>query len=423
MIGQVRATVREYPRQFWVLFVSELINAAGAGLVFPFLSLYLSRHLNFSMTDVGMFFGLYAVISTVSQLAGGSLVDRIGRKPVMLFSMFGNAVAVLGFDLGGPLMSVPGALRLAVIAVIITALGLTGAAFGPAVNAMVADLVESQKRSQAYGLLRVVQNLGIAIGPAIGGLIATHSSYLLLFAISAVASTIYGIMIALFIHETLPKQAHDAQAAVEQGGAGMGDVLRDRVFMLFTLLSLAIVISYSQMTTTLPVYLNRSFGVSEQWFGLLMSLNATMVVLFQFSITRFTSRYGRSVMMALGAAFYALGFGVFAEGPLWALMGALPFFFLAQAILTMGEMIIVPVSQAFAADIAPQEMRGRYMGVFGLAYTAGFGLGPMLGGLVMDRLGGQYIWYAAFISCLLLALSFLAMSGQVKKRLAGVQQV
>jgi MFS family permease len=154
-----------------------------------------------------------------------------------------------------------------------------------------------------------------------------------------------------------------------------------------------------------------------------MSLNATMVVLFQFSITRFTSRYGRSVMMALGAAFYALGFGVFAEGPLWALMGALPFFFLAQAILTMGEMIIVPVSQAFAADIAPQEMRGRYMGVFGLAYTAGFGLGPMLGGLVMDRLGGQYIWYAAFISCLLLALSFLAMSGQVKKRLAGVQQV
>ena len=405
-----------------MLFVSELINSAGAGLVFPFLSLYLSRHLNFSMTDVGMFFGLYAVISTVSQLAGGALVDRIGRKPVMLFSMFGNAVAVLGFGLGGPLMSVPGALRLAVIAVIITALGLTGAAFGPAVNAMVADLVESQKRSQAYGLLRVVQNLGVAIGPAVGGLIATHSSYLVLFVISAVASAIYGVMIAVFIRETLPKQAPADQAAAKQKGASMWDVLRDRVFILFTLLSTATVISYSQMTTTLPVYLNRSFGVSEQWFGLLMSLNAMMVVLFQFPISRITSRYGRSVMMAVGAVFYAVGFGVFAEGPLWALLGALPFFFLAQAILTVGEMIIVPVSQAFAADIAPEDMRGRYMGVFGLAYTAGFGLGPMLGGLVMDHLGGQYIWYGAFASCMLLGLGFLAMSGQIKKRLAAAGQ-
>lgn len=422
MIERVRSTILEYPRQFWVLFVSELINSAGAGLVFPFLSLYLSRHLNFSMTDVGMFFGLYAVISTFSQLAGGSLVDRIGRKPVMLFSMFGNAVAVLGFGLGGPLMSAPGALRLGVIAVIITALGLTGAAFGPAVNAMVADLVESQKRSQAYGLLRVVQNLGIAIGPAVGGLIATHSSYLLLFAISAVASAIYGVMIALYIRETLPKRALGAQTAVQPKGAGMGDVLRDRVFMLFTLLSMAVLLSYSQMTTTLPVYLNRGFAVSEQWFGLMMSLNAGMVVLFQFSVTRITSRYGRSVMMALGAVFYALGFGLFAGGSLWTLIGALPFFFLAQAVLTTGEMIIVPVSQAFAADIAPQDMRGRYMGVFGLAYTAGYGLGPMLGGLVMDQLGGQYIWYAAFASCMLLGLGFLAMTGPINKRLAAAGQ-
>ena len=124
VILRVCSTVREYPRQFWVLFVNELINAAGAGLVFPFISLYLSRRLNFSMTDVGMFFGLYAIVSTFSQLAGGSLakgtshpfgcargvrakggwrVDRIGRKPVMLFSMFGNALSVLGFGLGGAL--------------------------------------------------------------------------------------------------------------------------------------------------------------------------------------------------------------------------------------------------------------------------------------------------------------------------------
>jgi MFS family permease len=179
--------------------------------------------------------------------------------------------------------------------------------------------------------------------------------------------------------------------------------------MLFCGLYTVMTIVYSQMNTTLPVYLNQSFGVTEQWYGLLMSLNAAMVVVFQFPITRFTDRFTRTAMMAVGGAFFALGFGMF------GFVGVLPLFFLAQAIWTVGEMFTSPVSQAFAADIAPETMRGRYMGVFGLVWTIAYGVGPLVGGAVMDKLDGRYIWYAAFALNGLAALGFMALGHRVER--------
>jgi len=407
VVDRIRKTWDEYPRQFWTLFFGALINATGSGLVFPFFSLYLTRQLGFSMTGVGIIFATYAVVSMVALLAGGTFVDRVGRKPVMLFSLFGNGAAVLCMGLTGTLTSSSELGRLAFVAIVVVLMGLTGAIFGPAINAMIADLMETNKRAQAFGLLRVVQNLGIAIGPAIGGFIATRS-YLVLFGIAAIAAVIYGLIIALRIQETRPQKIV-VKSSTQPQQENLGRVLADQTFMLFCGLYMVMAIVYSQMNTTLPVYLNKSFGVTEQWYGLLMSLNAAMVVVFQFPITRFTDRFTRTAMMAVGGAFFALGFGMF------GFVGVLPLFFLAQAIWTVGEMFTSPVSQAFAADIAPETMRGRYMGVFGLVWTIAYGVGPLVGGAVMDRLDGRYIWYAAFALNGLAAVGFLALGRWIKR--------
>jgi MFS family permease len=164
-----------------------------------------------------------------------------------------------------------------------------------------------------------------------------------------------------------------------------------------------VLIGWSQMTTTLPVYLNRNFGVTEQWYGLLMSLNATLVVLLQFPITRFTHRYARAPMMALGAALFAIGTG------LYGIVSTLPLFFLAQAIWTTGEMVAMPVSQAFVADVAPPAMRGRYMGVFGMVWTVAFGIGPLAGGAIIDRFDDRLVWAAVFAIELVAVAGFLAL--------------
>jgi MFS family permease len=250
--------------------------------------------------------------------------------------------------------------------------------------------------------MRIVSNLGIAIGPAIGGFIATRS-YLVLFVLAGVASLLYGILVLLRVKETNPASVAKEEGQVEEP-AHYGAVLKDSPFLMFSLLMLISTVVYAQMNTTLPVYLKNGFNVSESWYGLLMSLNAAMVVVFQYSVTRWVSKKASGLVMALGMLFYAVGFGMF------GFIGTLPLFFLAQAIWTTGELIVSPTSQAFVANAAPRTLRGTYMGIFGITWGIGYGLGPLLGGLAMDGLGGQYIWYAAFGLDLLVVLAFIAFN-------------
>ena len=413
LLARARAIQQEYPRQFWVLFFGALINALGNGLVFPFLSLYLTQQLKFSMTEVGLTFAAFAVLSVISQIVGGILTDRWGRKPVMLVSLLGGVVGTLLFASASLLDMNIAWLRWGWVAVIILVMGLTSGAFNPAVNAMIADLVVPEKRPQAYSLLRVVQNLGISIGPAIGGFIAAIS-YSALFLVAAAASFIYSLILAVFVQETKPQLSQPAQAAAttQAADAGSRQILQDWVFLAFCGLIVISQIVYSQMNTTLPVYLNQSFGVTEQWYGLMMSLNAFMVVLFQFPLTHRTSRINKSIMMALGNGLYAIGFGLF------GFVSALPLFFMAWAIWTVGEMLTAPVAQTMVADFAPEAMRGRYMGAFGVSFAIAYGIGPLLGGMMMDGIGGKYIWYAAILLNGLVALGFLAMRRVFQRRVA-----
>jgi MFS family permease len=159
------------------------------------------------------------------------------------------------------------------------------------------------------------------------------------------------------------------------------------------------------MNTTFPVYLKENWAIGEAQYGQLMALNAVMVILLQFPITKITDRFRRMrmQMMALGAFLYALGFG--AQG----FVGTLPLFALCVAIWTLGEMVIAPVSTVLVADMAPKTMRGRYMGAFGLTWGIGYGLGPTLGGTVMDNLGGRYIWYVSLILGSMAAAAFLLL--------------
>jgi MFS family permease len=100
---------------------------------------------------------------------------------------------------------------------------------------------------------------------------------------------------------------------------------------------------------------------------------------------------------------YAVGFG------LVGFVGTVPLFALAIAIWTVGEMVHVPVSQAYVADVAPEDMRGRYMGVSDLSWRIGFSLGPLLAGLLMDLANPHYVWYGCLIVGLAAAVAFLML--------------
>ena len=382
MFGYKRNTTAKLPKPFWVLAGGSLINATGAGLVFPFMTLYLRQKLGIPMTVVGMLLMLNGAVGLAPLMVGGWLADRLGRRKLILFSLFSWGLATMGIGLAD---------RLEAVAVALAIESLMGSLFDPAANAMVADIIPVEQRAEAYGILRVVRNLGIVIGPAIGGLVVGTGTYLYLFSGSALSALLF-FLIALFgLPETLPTKVG---LVGEEAPASYRVALRDRTFVAFclvaTLLSLVIV----QLTTTLPVFLKDERFIPESRWGLLMSLNAAMVVLLQFPLTRLTERFSRTRMMALGALLYGLGYGAVALAPgVVAVAGCV-------VVFTLGEMIYMPTSTAFVADLAPAAMRGRYMGLASLVWGIGYSTGPFLGGLVMDRLGGMFIWPL----CLLLGL-------------------
>jgi MFS family permease len=399
-LDRARAVYHEYPSQFWILILGTFIDHIGGALIYPFFSLYITRKFNVGMTDVGLVFGLFSVSSVVGSTLGGAMTDRLGRKGMLIFGLVGSASAML-------FMGLADSLGMFLVSALLV--GLLAHSGGPAQQAMVADLLAPEKRAQGFGILRVVANLAVAIGPAIGGLLAARS-YLLLFVCDVLASLIAAVFVALMIRETKPEAtAEEPEQTIAQTFKGYGHVLRDTIFVLFILASVLKALVSMQLTTTLPVYLRDLHGVSERGFGTILSLNAAMVVLFQFPIARWISRYRPLRVLAGGMVLYALGFGAY------GVVSSYVLFLAAVATLTIGEMLTAPTSQALVSQTAPEHMRGRYLAAYGFSWVIPAAAGPTLAGLVMDYADPRWVWYGTAAVGLVAAGMFLLL----QRRAAG----
>jgi MFS family permease len=163
------------------------------------------------------------------------------------------------------------------------------------------------------------------------------------------------------------------------------------------------VFTYMNMNTTLGVYLRNEHGTPESGYGLLLSINAAMVVLMQFPITRRIAKYPPMLMMTFGTFLYVIGFSMYGYVTTYIM------FVVAMVIITIGEMVVSPVSQALVASYAPEDMRGRYMAVSGFSWGIPFAVGPYLAGLIIDGPKPYLLWYAAGFVGLLSTFAFLAL--------------
>lgn len=360
------------------------------------------------MTDVGLLFGLFAISSVVGSTIGGAMTDRLGRKGMLIFGLLGSASATL-------LMGLADSLGVFLFSTLLV--GLLAHSGGPAQQAMVADLLPPEKRAQGFGILRVVANLAVVVGPAIGGLVAARS-YLMLFVFDVLASLAAALFVALTIRETKPERAADEpEQTIAQTFKGYGHVVRDTVFVLFILASVLKALVSMQLTTTLPVYLRDLHAVSERGFGTLLSLNAAMVVLFQFPIARWISGYRPLRVMAGGMVLYALGFGAY------GVVSSYPLFLVAVATLTVGEMLTAPTSQSLVSEMAPGQMRGRYIAAYGFSWVIPAAAGPTLAGLVMDYGEPRWVWYGTAAVGLVAAGMFLWLQRRAARSFRAPQEL
>jgi MFS family permease len=406
MLNKLRSIYQEYPRTFWLIMLGMFIDNLGGALMFPFFGLYITYKYNVGMTEVGVMFSIMAISSLVGSLLGGALTDKFGRKVMILFGLVVSAASTL-------LLAFAPSLEFIYLAGLIV--GLFGNMAGPAHQAMIADVLPEDKRIDGFGILRVIANLAVAIGPAIGGFVAARS-YTMLFIIDVILSSITAVIILAFVPETKPQAApqEDGQPHQEeslgQTLAGYIKVTRDGVYMVYILASIFMVLAYMQMNITLPVFLRDVHGLPPSGYGLLLSMNASMVVLFQFWINRRIKKFAPMKIMAWGMVIYAVGF------TMYGYVSAFWLFIVAMVIITIAEMLVSPTGQAVVAKLSPADMRGRYMAVFGFSWTIPNAIGPLLAGLVMDNYNPNWVWYGAGIFMLVSSAIFAGLQAKSASR-------
>lgn len=392
MFKRLRDIYNDFPKIFWVVVGASFIDRIGGTLLFPFFSLYITQKFNVGMTQAGIVLGLFAAFGLIGSMIGGALTDKFGRKMLIIFGLIFSAVSTLSLGLVNEFSLL---IPLAVV------IGLLSNFAGPARQAMIADILPEEKRQEGFGILRVVANLSWIIGPILGGFIANRS-YFMLFVLDAVISCIVAVIFFVKIPETKPETKKEPESILRTF-AGYGVAMKDFAYIAFLVVSMLMGLVYQQMYNTLSVYLRDNHGFDPQTYGFLMTSSAITVILFQFRTTRLIKNRPAFMMMGLGTVFYMIGFGMF------GFVSTFWLFATAIVVITIGEMIIMPTSSTLAANFAPEDMRGRYMAVFGLSWTIPATIGPSAAGLILDNYNPNLLWYVGAAICAVAVLGFYGL--------------
>ncbi len=388
----------EFPKKFWIVAGVHFIDKIGGTIVFPFFALYVTRRFGVGMTEAGILLGLLSLAGMVGSVIGGALTDRLGRRKLILFGLVASALSSL------TLGSVN---RFAWLFPVASLVGLFSEVGGPAHAAMIADILPKEQRQEGFGILRVVGNMAWLVGPTVAGFVA-GTSFFALFVIDAVMSCIVAVLFYSFMPETKP-EAHERHGAerLSQTFRDYRIVLRDKAYVAFLVAAVLMGLVYIQMYNSLSVYLRDNHGIEPQGYGFLLTSSAITVICFQFWTMRIIKTRPQFLMMAVGTLFYLIGFGMF------GFVTAYGLFVLAVVIITAGEMIVMPTSQAIAAGFSRTDMRGRYMAVFGLSISVPAAAGPLAAGLVLDHYAPNLLWHFGALLCAISAASFYALHVQL----------
>ncbi len=386
----LQSVQHEYPPQFWLLFWGMLLATAGASMIWPFLMIYVSEKLALPMTSVASLMTLNAATRLIASLIAGPVTDKVGRKITMIVGLAGMGVLYLAM--------IP-AETIAAFAVLMALRGVCNPLYRVGADAMVADLIPSRQRADAYALTRLSKNAGVALGPAVGGFVATQS-YNITFGVAAGGLIAFSLLMIIFARETLPsvEQGKQSQQTTLESYA---QIFSDKSFMVFVGAFTLVQTASVMVWILLSVYTKENYAVLEKQYGFIPMTNALMVVTLQVLVTRQTKRYRSLPIMGLGALFYTVGVTSLAYGTnFWH-------FWSSMVVVTIGELLIVPTATTYTANLAPPDMRGRYMSIFSLTWSVGTGIGPVVGGYLNDTISPQAIWYGGGLIALAGAVWFI----------------
>jgi predicted MFS family arabinose efflux permease len=381
----------EIDRVLFPVLAVALAGSIASSTMWSFIGIWAKERLGAEDAQLGFTFLISAVLAAVGGYVGGHLSDHMGRRPLIVF---GWTVSV-----GVPLLFIAVGDNLWFGLAVLSVLGFF-ATIGQAANqALVPDLVPPDRHEAGYAAVRVIQNLGVTMGPPLGGLLLLGENWTRLFVGGAVLSALAWLVAYRFI----PARGAYTPEHADRTAGGLRLILRDRLFLLFFVSGCLATLTYITYETVLPISLVDTHAIEPSTWGFLLVINPAMVTLFQMRLTARTT--GVPASLKLSAAMLLMGL------PFLALIvsGSLLVVAAVIFVFVIGEMFWVPTSQTVIARIAPPERRGAYLGAFGSTFAVGFAVTPFLGLQVRGAFGDAVMWTTfASIAVLAALIGFIA---------------
>lgn len=388
----IKATAKTYrnaysglSRSTWLLSLIMLINRSGT-MVVPFMTLYLTTSLGYSIGQAGFVFGLFGLGAFSGAWLGGKLTDKIGYYPVQMITLIGGGIL---FILLGQMKTYP------LICLFTYLVSFVGEAFRPANSAAIAFYSKEENRTRSYALNRLAINLGWALGSAMGGVIA-KINYELLFWIDGITNIIAAIVMWLFLQPVrITKQEESSAAATPLLSA-----YKDKTFMLFALITSLFAACFFQLFTNLPVYFKKVLHLSEPFIGFLMAINGIIIALVEMvAVYKLEGKRKSAVYITTGVAITGLSF-LLLNTPLPGVMLATTMIVL----VSFGEIFSMPFMNSYWISRTQTTNRGQYAAIYTMAWSAAQTLGPMGGAQLAEHFGFFTLWIC--VGCLCFFASF-----------------
>jgi predicted MFS family arabinose efflux permease len=383
----------------WMLALVMFINRSGS-MVIPFLSVYLTGSLGFSLPQTGIILSLFGVGSMIGSVLGGWLADRVGPFLVQFLSL---TIGGLFFLLLSALTTFES------LAIGILLLSITAECLRPANSASVALYSKPENVTRSFSLNRMALNLGFSIGPALGGVLATIS-YRWLFIADGITCMLAGLVFFAYFRRRRPNPL----APVTDTAPGIQPVkalspYRDLPFLVFLIFSALYAVIFFQLFNTLPLYYREVYALSEFSIGLLLGFNGLLVFLFEMiTVHVLEKRVQMWAMVVIGTLLAGISYVLFnlAFG-LWVLI-------LAIVLLTFSEIFAMPFMVTYSVNRAGAKNRGTYIGLYTLAFSSAFILAPFSGTRIIAASGFATLWWIAGITSVFTALGFYLTMRQRK---------
>jgi MFS family permease len=377
------------PKAIWIHFTATLVNRMGT-MAIPFLVLYLTRDLGFTPEQAGLMLGLYGVSSLVVSPVLGRLADRTGHVRTMKISLMTSGVVLILYPLARTMPQVIAATIL---------LAITAEAFRPASLSVLTDLAPPHQRKAAFAVNRLAVNLGMSIGPAVGGYLA-EVSFPSIFRVDGATSIIAYVILALTGFKVVEHATHAAASASDAVPARSRPGWKNPILIVFLLACIPVAAVFFQHEGAMPLDIVRGLGLTPSFFGWMFTINTGLIVFFEVRLNLATSHWPHRKSLVIGALFLAVGFGSMAFCRNGAAIAA------TVVVWTIGEMILLPSMSNYIADLAPADRRGEYMGLYSMAWGVAFGVGPWLGTVALVRFGRVPLWTGCFVVAALAAAAF-----------------